>query len=194
MNRELRRIQKKADEKKYKEKQKNRQKRISKLQNKRQQRKTKIVKNSKTKSSKSKFKTDRSRFAVRFAEVFTLFTAFFIGIQVFVPKSQSEIFSPQITQAIEITYYLFFGHFLMLSLLKRRVKYGLWYGLAAGLILTAGLQTANYLVNQTINLQVLAFGSAATIAGVALGQFFYKDLANEPDKSKVKDETADGKA
>ena len=194
MNRELRRIQKKADEKKEKEKSKNKKKRLSKLQNKRQQRKNKIIKSTKSKS-KPRFNTDRARFAVRMAEMFTLFTAFFIGVQVFVPTKQSNTFSPAITQTIEIAYYLFFGHFLMIWLLKRRVKYGLWYAIAAGVVLTGGLQLANYLINQNLNLQVLAFGTLASIAGSIMGQFFYSDLALQAEnKAKTKTEDSNGQA
>lgn len=206
MNRELRRIQKKADEKKGKEKTKNKQKRVSKIQNKRQKRKDKIIKksNSKSKSSKSGFNTDRSKFAVRMAAPFTIFTAFFIGVQVFVPTKESDTFNPAITQAIEIAYYLFFGHFLMIWLLKRGMKKALWYAIPAGLILTAGLQAANYLVNQNLNLQVLAFGSMAAVAGSISGHFFYRDLATshqpkspEPvavEEVDVEEEETDGKA
>ncbi len=185
MNRELRRIQKKADEKKDKEKSKNKQKRISKIQNKRQKRKNKIIKNSKSKSSKPRFNTDRSRFAVRMAAPFTIFTAFFIGVQVFMPPVESETFSKGVSKAIEVAYYLFFGHFLMIWLLKRRIKNAVWYAIAAGVILTAGLQAANYFINQSFNLQVLAFGSVAAIAGAISGQFFYKDLALPTQAEKL---------
>ena len=194
MNRELRRMQKKADEKQTKLKQKKKSNRLSKIQNKRK----KLRSKSKAKNKKSGFDPNRSKFAIRMAAPFTVFTAFFIGLQALVPPTQSRGMPEAASLAIEIAYYLFFGHFLMIWLFKRKIKNGLYYAIAAGIILTIGLQLANYFVNKTIDYQVLSFGALAATAGALTGNYFYKGLLDIEEKPKVKpkDENgnADGKA
>ena len=187
-------MQKKADEKQTKQKQKRKSKRLNKIQNKRKKLKSKP----KNKSKKSGFDPNRSKFAIRMAAPFSIFTAFFIGLQALVPPTQSRGMPDAASLAIEIAYYLFFGHFLIIWLYKRKVKNGLYYAIAAGIVLTIALQVANYFVNKTIDYQILSFGALAATLGALTGNYFYKGLLNtvEKPKTKTKDESisTDGKA
>ena len=187
-------MQKKADEKQYKERQKKKSKRLQKIKTKRQKLKSKPK--SKTKKSKTGFDPNRSRFAIRMAMPFTIFTAFFIALQALVPPGQSRGMPEAASTAIEIAYYLFFGHFLMIWLLKRKLKNGLYYAIAAGIVLTIGLQAANYFINHSVNYQILAYGAIAATAGALSGNYFYRGLLDLPDKAEKKSEVkeTDGQA
>jgi hypothetical protein len=173
MNRQMRRVQKKAEEKQYLErdrfKAKRREKRQRVLSRRRENVSSKLTGGSNANSGLQKTKVGR------FAGIFLLVVLAFIILQAVLPRPEAEAGgTSQFSFIIEVLYYLLFGYFGFLWLARRNQANAFAIAAGAGALLAALLQGALLLLPAfEPNLQLLIFAIPASVLGAFLAQLVY---------------------
>lgn len=167
MNRQIRRAQERKDKKQEKEKERRREER-------RQRR-------AESRATRGREKRDdagegeapprrRGRAPGRFAGALTMATTFFILLQALVPAQEASVFNTLVSAG----FYLLFGYFFVLWLLRRGVDRAVPIGLASGAMLGLGVQLAALLRPElSVDLLLAALILPALAIGVFLGRLVY---------------------
>ncbi len=161
MNRQLRRAQEKADDKKAKEKQRAKKARQTKKQVRR-------VKRSEPKAAPPVKR--RPDLFYRFAGPITIFTTVFIVLQALRPVQNT------IELVVQVAYYFIFGYGLSLWLFKRGRKNAHYVAAGVGAVVAVAMQLlplAFPALLLTPNLQLMLLAAGLSIVGALLGQWVH---------------------
>ncbi len=178
MNRQMRRVQKKAEEKQNLERDRFKAKRVEKRQRVLSRRRERVANrlsgndggnNSGTNTGLQKTKVGR------WSGVFLLVVTAFIILQAILPRPEAEAGGiGQFSFVIEVLYYLLFGYFGYLWLARRNQPNAFPIAGAAGAVLAALLQGLLLLLpGFEFNLQLLLFAMPASVLGAFLAQLVY---------------------
>lgn len=183
MNRELRRAQAKMDKKAEREKEERRaarRRKVATLRAKRAARSEKIKADATAKkvgggdakpAAKAK-PAARGRNPGRFAGALMLATVFFIVLQASVPPTPDD--NPVLRSVTGAGFYLLFGYFSMLWLMRRDTPRPLLMTLVTGFMLTAGVEVAKLLQPElATDYLMLALAVPGLVAGAFLGRLVY---------------------
>lgn len=171
MNRELRRAQKKAEEKQQKEKVRVRQAKRQKREEIVARRKNRIASG---KAKDSSTPSSRRSNPGRFARALSIVTAAFIVFQsvpvaLLVNNAETaQTQSPTLTLVVKVLYYLMFGYFAFLWAARSNVAQALNISIGAGLGLAAALLLAQFVI-PTIQPEFVV--AALAVPAVVLGAF-----------------------
>jgi hypothetical protein len=172
MNRQLRRAQQQADDKKDKEKVRARRAKRKKREAVKARRAA--PKRSDTKASSSGSTRRRPDLFYRFAGVITLFTTAFILLQAVTPRPEESTF----TLAVEAAYYFIFGYGLVLWLTKQGRANALPLTIGAGLLLAVVAQGITFFIPGLVpDWRLLAIGSGLVVAGTFFGRWVGSRMA-----------------
>jgi TRAP-type C4-dicarboxylate transport system permease large subunit len=130
MNRQMRRVQKKAEEKQWKERDQLRAERLAKRQS--MLARHKAAK--KTRRSDNPRATLQKSKIGRFAGVFALVSTFVILLQTIIPTAGTDQ-NPTFIFIVQVLYYLLFGYFVYLWLERRNRPNALYWTIGTGLAL-----------------------------------------------------------
>jgi hypothetical protein len=153
MNRQLRRAQKKQDEKSDKDKQRRRAVRRSRIQSLRAQRSKRgdgAAKRGERGGNSGGGSRPRARNPGRFSGVLLIATVFFIALNAAVPRPEVEagggfLSSPEAFSIIGALYYGLFGYFAVLWLNRRQLTRPLMLALVSGVMLALGGEAARFI-------------------------------------------------
>ncbi|MGL4610008.1 MAG: hypothetical protein ACRCYY_10030 [Trueperaceae bacterium] len=176
MNRQMRRIQKKAEEKQYAERDKFKAKRSEKRQRVLSRRRERLASSSNSNKSNNNNAGGLHKTKVgRFSGIFLLVVAAFIILQAVLPRpEEGEGGISQFSFVIEVLYYVLFGYFAYLWLARRNQPNAFPIAGAAGAILALLLQGLLFaLPNLEPNLQLLALAIPGSVLGAFLAQLVY---------------------
>ena len=166
MNRQLRRAQQQADEKKDKEKIRARRAKRKKREAARARRAA--PKRQETRASGASGTRRRPDLFYRFAGVITLFTTAFIILQAITPRPEESTF----TLAVEAAYYFIFGYGLTMWLTKQGRANPLPLSIGAGLLLAVIAQGITFFIPGLVpDWRLLAIGSGLVVAGTFFGNW-----------------------
>lgn len=186
MNRELRRAQAKQDKKVEREKEERkaaRRRRIDTLRSRRAARRAEAKANAgkkpETKSggesaakSTPKAGAGRGRNPGRFAGALAMATVFFIVLQASVPPEPGD--NDVLRSVTGAGFYLLFGYFAILWLMRREVPRPLFVTLLFGAFLTAGVEVAKLFQPEVpTDLLLLALAVPGLVGGAFLGRLVY---------------------
>ena len=181
MNRELRRAQKKADEKQERDRARAKAAR----QEKRQRRRAKPKKKADPRPvNENATPEQRKRLPGRFSSLLTLFVTAFILLQAVTPilaqMSGGAAPEPQIFQlVVEVLYYALFGYFACLWLMRSGFQQALYIAMGTGIGLAVVSVAAQFIAqfyypNLVPNFALLYAGIPAVILGAYLGRLVYQ--------------------
>ncbi|CAN5831738.1 hypothetical protein BH24DEI2_BH24DEI2_15710 [soil metagenome] len=165
MNRQLRRAQEKADDKKAKEKQRAKQSRQTKTQ-------TRRAKRSEPKKAAAPVKRRPDLF-YRFAGPITIFTTAFIALQALRPVENT------IELVVQVAYYFIFGYGLSLWLFKRGQANAQYIAAGVGVAVAVGAQFLPLAFPALLlvpNLQLMLLAAGLSIVGALLGQWVHSRI------------------
>jgi hypothetical protein len=173
MNRQMRRVQKKTEEKQYAERDRLKAKRIHKRQRVFSRRRERVAGKS-APSGSSGTGLQKSKVG-RFAGIFLLLVIAFIVLQAILPRPAAEAGGiSQFSFIIEVLYYVLFGYFGYLWLARREQPNAFPIAAVAGVVLAALLQGALWLLpGFEPNVQLLIFAVPAAVLGAYLAQLVY---------------------
>jgi hypothetical protein len=189
MNRELRRAQAKQDKKVEREKEERkaaRRRRIEALRSRRAARRAEIRANADKKAAASREGGDaattpakgggkaggRGRNPGRFAGALAMATVFFIVLQASVPPQPDD--NPTLRSVTGAGFYLLFGYFAILWLMRRETPRPLVVTLAFGFMLTAGVEVAKLMQPEVpTDLLMLLLAVPALVGGAFLGRLVF---------------------
>ena len=174
MNRQMRRIQKKTEEKQNLERDRLKSKRVEKRQRvltRRRERVANRLSGSGTSSTSGLQKTKVGRFS----GVFLLVVSAFIILQTVLPRPEADAGGiGQFSFIIEVLYYVLFGYFGYLWLARRGQPNAFPIAGGAGAVLAILLQGALYLIpGFEANGLLLALAIPASVVGAFLAQLVY---------------------
>jgi hypothetical protein len=188
MNRELRRAQAKQDKKVEREKEERkaaRRRRIDTLRSRRAARRAEITANAGKKteakragdgaakpSGKGAAPAGRGRNPGRFAGALAMATVFFIVLQASVPPEPGD--NDLLRSVTGAGFYLLFGYFAILWLMRRETPRPLFVTLLFGAFLTAGVEVAKLFQPEVpTDLLLLALAVPGLVAGAFLGRLVF---------------------
>lgn len=185
MNRELRRAQAKQDKKVERAKEERkaaRRRRIDTLRSRRAARRTEITVNANKKPDAKSGGAPagkgggaaggRGRNPGRFAGALALATVFFIVLQASVPPEAGE--NDLLRSVTGAGFYLLFGYFATLWLMRRETPRPLVLTIVFGVLLTAGVEVAKaFQPEVTTDLVMLALAVPGLVGGAFLGRLVY---------------------
>jgi hypothetical protein len=188
MNRQIRRAQEKQDKKAEKEKERRREARREKLQQARERRARRREEAKRTRSEGSAPGVTasggsgseapvpagkRSRKPGRFAGALMMATVFFIVLQSAAPP-QEEVGNELLRTITGAGFYLLFGYFSVLWLMRRGTPRPLMMTLISGGFLTVGVEVAKLFQSEaTTDPLMLALAVPGLVAGAFLGRLVY---------------------
>ncbi len=168
MNRQMRRVQKKAEEKQWKERDQLKAERLTKRQNIFKRRSTP----KKSDSSSPRSSLQKSKIG-RFAGIFALVSTFVIVLQTLVPTTGTDQ-NPTFIFIVQVLYYILFGYFVYLWLERRNRPNALYWTIGIGLALIIIVNVAALLipaVNPDLRIAVLGAGMVGL--GAYLARLIY---------------------
>jgi hypothetical protein len=166
----MRRVQKKAEEKQWKERDQLKAERLVKRQNFWARRKT--VKKSGSSSSTPRTSLQKSKIG-RFAGIFALVSTFVIVLQTLIPTTGSDQ-NPTFLLIVQVLYYLLFGYFVYLWLERQNRPNALYWTIGRGLALIIITNVAALfmpVVNPDLRIAVLGAGMVGL--GAYLARLIY---------------------
>ncbi len=168
MNRQMRRVQKKAEEKQWKERDQLKAERLTKRQNIFKRRSTP----KKSDSSSPRSSLQKSKIG-RFAGIFALVSTFVIVLQTLVPTTGTDQ-NPTFIFIVQVLYYILFGYFVYLWLERRNRPNALYWTIGIGLALIVIINVAALIV-PVINpdLRVAVLGAGMVGLGAYLARLIY---------------------
>ncbi len=174
MNRQMRRVQKKAEERQYEERDRLKAKRVEKRQRVLSRRRERVSNRLSGGGSGGNTGLQKTKVG-RWSGTFLLVVAAFIILQAILPRPEAEAGGiGQFSFVIEVLYYLLFGYFGYLWLARRNQPNAFPIAGAAGAVLAALLQGILYLLpGFEPNLQLLVFAIPASVLGAFLAQLVY---------------------
>ena len=167
MNRQMRRVQKKAEEKQWKERDQLKAERLTKRQNIFKRRSTPKKSDSSPRAGLEKSKIGR------FAGIFALVSIFVIVLQTLIPTTGTDQ-NPTFLLIVQVLYYLLFGYFVYLWLERRNRPNALYWTIGIGLALIVIVNVAALLmpvVNPDLRIAVLGAGMVGL--GAYLARLIY---------------------
>jgi hypothetical protein len=172
MNRQMRRIQKKSEEKQNLERDRLKAKRIEKRQRVLSRRRERVANRMSGGSSGGGLQKTKIG---RFSGVFLLVVTAFIILQAVLPRPEADTGGMgQFSFVIEVLYYVLFGYFGYLWLARRGQANAFPIAGGVGAILAVLLQAALFLIpGIEPNLQLLVFAIPASVLGAFLAQLVY---------------------
>jgi Flp pilus assembly protein TadB len=177
MNRQMRRIQKKAEERQNEERDRLKSKRREKRQRVLSRRRERLT-NRASGSGNANTGLQKDKIG-RFTNFIVPLVIVFIILQAILPRPEAEGEGiQQFSLIIEVLYYTLFSYFGYLWLAKRNIANAFPIAGAAGAVLAALLQGLLYLLpNLEPNLQLLVFAIPASVLGAFLAQLVYSRAA-----------------
>jgi hypothetical protein len=178
MNRQMRRIQKKAEERQNEERDRFKSKRREKRQRVLSRRKERVA-NRMSGGGNTNTSLQKDKIG-RFTNIIVPLVLVFIVLQAVLPKPEAEGGEgiQQFSLIVEVLYYTLFSYFGYLWLAKRNIANAFPIAGAAGAVLAALLQGVLYLLpNFEPNLQLLVFAIPAAVLGAFLAQLVYSRAA-----------------
>jgi hypothetical protein len=174
MNRQMRRIQKKAEEKQNLERDRLKTKRSEKRQRVLSRRRERVANRISGGSSSSTSGLQKTKVG-RFSGIFLLVVTAFIILQAVLPRPEGETGGlGQFSLIIEVLYYVLFGYFGYLWLARRNQPNAFPIAGGAGAVLAILLQGALYLIpGLEANGLLLALAIPASVLGAFLAQLVY---------------------
>lgn len=175
MNRQMRRIQKKAEEKQNEERDRLKAKRITKRQRVVARRRENLTSRS-SGGGNSGLQKDKIG---RFTNIIVPLVLVFIILQAVLPRPEGEGEGVrQFSLIVEVLYYTLFSYFGYIWLAKRNIANAFFIAASAGAALAVLVQGILYLLpNFEPNLQLLVFAVPAAIIGAVLAQLVYSRAA-----------------
>jgi hypothetical protein len=173
MNRQMRRIQKKAEERQNDERDRLKAKRITKRQRVLTRRRERVS-NRLSGSNNTATGLQKAKIG-RFTNIIVPLVLVFIVLQAVLPRPEGEgAGTRQFSLIIEVLYYTLFSYFGYIWLSKRNIANAFPIAAGAGAVLAAVIQGVLYLLpNFEPNLQLLVFAIPAAIVGAVLAQLVY---------------------
>jgi hypothetical protein len=173
MNRQMRRIQQKSDEKQNLERDRLKAKRVEKRQRVLSRRRERVA-NRMSGGGSSNSGLQKTKIG-RFSSVFLLVVTAFIILQAILPRPEADAGGiGQFSFIIEVLYYVLFGYFGYLWLARRGQANAFPIAGGAGAILAVLLQGLLFaLPGFEPNLQLLVFAIPASVLGAFLAQLVY---------------------
>jgi hypothetical protein len=171
MNRQMRRVQKKAEEKQWKERDQLKAERLAKRQSFFSRRRA-PKKTSGNASTVPRTSLQKSKIG-RFAGIFALVSTFVIILQTLIPTTGTDQ-NPTFLFIVQVLYYLLFGYFVYLWLERRNYPNALYWTAGIGLALIIILSVAAWLmpvVNPDLRIAVL--GAVMVGLGAYLARLLY---------------------
>jgi hypothetical protein len=174
MNRQMRRVQKKAEERQNEERDRFKAKRVEKRQRVLSRRRESVSSRLSGSSTSSNASLQKTKVG-RWSGPFVLVVLAFIILQAVLPRPEADAGGiGQFSFIIEVLYYLLFGYFTYLWLAKRNQPNAFPIAGAAGAVLAALLQGLLFLLpGFEPNLQLLVFAIPASVLGAFLAQLVY---------------------
>jgi hypothetical protein len=171
MNRQMRRIQKKSEERQNEERDRLKAKRITKRQRVLTRRKERLTNRV---SSGSNPGLQKAKIG-RFTNIIVPLVFVFIVLQAVLPRPEGEGEGVrQFSLIVEVLYYTLFSYFGYIWLSRRNIANAFPIAAGAGAVLAALIQGVLYLLpNFEPNLQLLVFAIPAAIIGAVLAQLVY---------------------
>jgi hypothetical protein len=172
MNRQMRRIQKKSEEKQNLERDRLKSKRVEKRQRVLSRRRERVA--NRMSSGNSSSSLQKAKIG-RFSGVFVLLVAAFIVLQAILPRPEADAGGiGQFSFIIEVLYYVLFGYFGYLWLARRGQANAFPIAGGAGAVLALLLQGVLFLLpGFEPNVQLLVFAIPASVLGAFLAQLVF---------------------
>lgn len=165
----MRRVQKKAEEKQWKERDQLRAERKAKRQSLLARRR---VKKSSGSSDKPKASLQKSKVG-RFSGIFALVSTFVIILQTIIPTTATDQ-NPTFLLVVQVLYYLLFGYFVYLWLERQNRPRALYWTIGVGLALTLVANIAALAIPGVMpDWRVAVMGAAMVALGAYLARLLY---------------------
>lgn len=176
MNRQIRRAQAKLDKKAELEKAKKkeaRRERIDTLRRRRSERRelarTEVGRTPKADPSRPLTEAERKKLPGRFSGALMIATVFFVVLQAAAPVEDTGVGS----SLIGAGFFLLFGYFSTLYLLRRDNLRAVSMTLVSGLALAGGVGAARLFSGQSVDWLMLGVGAVGVVAGAYLGRMVF---------------------
>jgi cation transport ATPase len=172
MNRQMRRVQKKAEDKQWKERDQLKAERLVKRQSILSRRRNR------TKSSSSSPRTTLAKSKVgRWSGIFAIVSTLVIILQSVLPPSTTDQ-NPIFIFVVQVAYYLLFGYFVYLWLERRGRPNALYWTVGVGAVLIAAINLALlFIPTMNPDWRVAALGVPMVALGAYLAKLVYSRAA-----------------